>query len=246
MTEKKSEHSVRKRAGKINTNKLVFVLLLVVVIVALAGCGIGYYFNSIKMEEIATDSEAVQTLSSRYFRGASACIDYNLGLYTDGTMNAKDLDYDKKEQIVIDYAVRKGYDKIGLSELRELYKLLFNDGSSLEQKYYYEATSGAYEKEGDDYVLSAYSACSTARPPEMVCQVIDKAYKNGRNIKVITGLYSGTADDQKLFSGLSWEGEPLGIYGEIDPTEADLQKWEIVYKYDDKLKTYFLDYTKKL
>ncbi len=235
-----------KRTRIFSSDKLVFATVIMVVALALVGCGIGYYFNNIKMEEISTDDKVVLDLTNKYFRGTDACLEYGMGLFTDGTVSTKDMDYDKKEEIAIDYAIRKDYDKVGFSELREVYKLLFNDGSTLQEKLYYESTSGSYKKEGNDYVLSARSACSTKRPPEMVCQVIDKAYKSNSSIKVIAGLYSGTADDQKLYSGLKWEGEPLGIFGEFDPAEKDLEKWEIVYKYNDKLKTYFLDYTKKL
>ncbi len=247
-TDKKSEKRTRKRTRFFATNKLVLgVLIIVVILVIVAGC-IGYYFNNIKMDEIPTDDEQVATLATRYFRGTSACLDYNLGIFSDGTVNAKDLSYDTKEEIVIDYAVRKGYDKIGFNELKEVYNLLFNDGSTLQEKYYYESTSGAYEKIGDAYELNTYSACSAARPLEMICQVIDKAYKSDREIKIITGLYSGTADTQNLYSGLNWDDEHLlGVFGEIEePTADNLAKWEIVYKYNDKLKTYYLDHTKKL
>lgn len=247
-TDKKSEKRTRKRTRFFTTNRLVLgVLIIVVILVIVAGC-IGYYFNNIKMDEISTDDEQVATLSTRYFRGTSACLDYNLGVFSDGTVNAKDLSYDTKEEIVIDYAARKGYDKIGLKELMELYKLFFNDGSTLQEKQYYESSSGHYEKDGEDYVLEVYSACSASEPPEMICQVVDKAYKSSNEIKIITGLVSGTAETGNLYSGLNWDDEHLlGVYGEIEePTADKLAKWEIVYKYNDKLKTYYLDHTKKL
>lgn len=244
MPEKKPQP--KKRSRKFNSNKLIFLVLIAVVVCALAACGVGYYLDSIKMEEISIEDETVENLTTKYFRGSSACIEYDLGLFSDDTINTKDLDYDTKEEIVIDYAVRKNYDKIGFSELKELYSSMFNDGSALEEKYYYDSTSGYYEKDGDVYILEVYSACSAARPPEMICLVPDKAYKSSQGIKVITGLYSGTADTQYLYSGLNWESDALGLYGEIDPTESELAKWEIYYKYDSKLGRYFLDSTKKL
>lgn len=245
-TTRKYKQKTPRRVRKSASNKFIFVMLIVVVAIALIGCGIGYYVNSTKMEEVSLDDEDVVNLANKYFRGKNACLDYGIQLFSDGTVSAKDLSYDTKEQIAIDYAVKKHYDRIGFNELREIYALLFNDGSSLQEKTYYESTGGEYEKDGDIYRLSAYAACTTAHPQEMVCLVIDKAYKSTRGIKVITGLYSGTADTQYLYSGLNWDGEPLGLYGEINPAEQDLAKWEIVYNYDGKLGHYFLDHTKKL
>lgn len=239
-----ADRKTRKR--KLSSNRLVFGVFIVIVIVTLIGCGIGYYLNNIKMDEIPTDDEEVVELSKKYFRGTNACTDYNLHLFTDGKASAKDLDYNVKKEIAIEYAIRNDYNKISFNELAEIYKLLFNDGSNLEEKYYYKSTSGSYEKEGGVYALTKKSKCKSVRPPEMTCLVIDKAYKSNRNIKVITGLYSGTADTQYLYSGLNWDTEPLGLYGEITPSDQNLAKWEIVYKYDDKLGRYYLDYTKKL
>ena len=236
-----------RRKKKFSSNKLVTVILVVLVAIVITGCAIGYYINANRMEEISVEDETVTALATKYFRGPSACTDYALGLFSDGAVSAKDLDYDTKQEITIDYAVRKGYDNLGFAELKEIYALLFNDGTSLKESSYYEATSGYYEKNGDVYNLTAYSACAAAQPYEMVCIVPDKAYRNDRSIKYVVGLYSGTAETQNLYSGLNWDDDSfIGVYGEIEPTDSDLAKWEIVYKYDDKLGHYFLDYTKKL
>ena len=236
-----------RRKKKISSNKLIAVILVALVTIVVIGCAIGYYINANHEEEISVEDEEITSLATKYFRGASACIDYSLGLFKDGTMNTKDLDYDTKQAVVIDYAIRKGYNYIGFTELKELYGLLFNDGSSLKESSYYEATSGYYEKEGDTYKRNAYSACSAARPPEMICLVPDKAYKSAHGLRYVVGLYSGTSETQNLYSGLNWNDDALlGVYGEIDPAESDLAEWEIIFKYDNKLGHYFLDYTKKL
>lgn len=236
----------KKKSRNFSSNKLIVIILIAVVAMALVGCGVGYYLNSTKMEEISTEDDLIVNLSTKYFRGTNSCIDYNQGLLSDGTVSSKDLSYDTKEQIVIEYAIAKGYDKIGLKELRELYTLLFNDGSSLQEKLYYESTGGTYERDGDIYRATIYPSCEAAMPSELMCLVIDKAYKSDRNVKVVVGVFSGTAEDGKLYSGLDWNSESFGIYGEVDPAEQDLAKWEIVYKYNDKLGHYFFDYTRKL
>lgn len=236
-----------RRKKKFSSNKLVTVILVVLVAIAITGCAIGYYINANCMEEISFEDEPLAGLTQKYFRDVNACIDYNIKYFGDGTTYAKDLSYEEKEQAVIDYAVRKGYDKIGIDELRELYSLLFNDGDTLKSSPYYETSSGYYVKDGDIYNLTAYSVCDAAEPPEMTCLVVDKAYKSNRTIKVTTGLYSGTAETGYLYSGLNWDEDNLiGAYNEVDPFESNLAKWEIVYRYDDKLGHYFLDYTKKL
>lgn len=246
-TEKKRQKQDRqKRTRKISSNKLVFVMLISVVAIALIGCGIGYYINSTKMEEISIEDEDVVSLTTKYFRGVDSCIDYNLGLLSDGTVSVKDLSYDAKEEIAIDYAVKKRYNKIGFNELKEVYRLLFNDGSSLLEKQYYESTGGNYEKSGDIYELTYYSSCDSIMPDELICFDIDKAYKSDQKIKVVAGVFSGTIETQKLYSGLNWDAESFGVYGEANPDEQNLAKWEIVYKYNDKLNHYLLDYTKKL
>ena len=246
-TDKKPEKRVRKHARFFTSNKLVLGVLIAVVVLVIAGCCIGYYIENNKMEEISTDDDIVTTLATRYFRAPNACVEYDLGLFSDGTVSAKDLSYDTKEQIAIEYAVNKEYDKIGFNELKEVYSLLFKDGSALQEKYYYESASGTYEKDGDVYVLDAYAACAVDMPPELICMDIKEAYKSNNKVKIIAGLFSGTAETGNLYSGLDWDDDHLlGAYGEVDLENQDFAKWEIVYKYNDKLKTYYLDYTKKL
>ena len=242
----KKTNSSKKRTKKFSSNKLIVVILIVVVALAITGCGVGYYFNELKMEEISIDDELVTELYNRYLRGKDVCLDYKTKIFGEGKVSAKDMDYNTKEEIVIDYLAKKGYRNIGFNEMKESYRMLFNDGSELIEKDYYSSASGNYEKDGNQYILYKVSQCSSRRPYEMICLVPDKAYKSNHALKVVAGLYSGTADTQNLYSGINWEGEPLGVFGEINPVEKDLVKWEIVFKYDNKLNRFFLDYTKKL
>lgn len=246
-TSKTSAKHTRKRTRFFTSNRLVFGTVILVVILAMAGCGIGYYFNNVKMEEISVDDNLVTTLATRYFRGPNACVEYDLGLFSDGTVYAKDLSYDTKEQLAIEYAVVKGYNKISFSELKEVYNLLFDDGSTLQEKYYYESTSGTYEKYGNTYELEAYPTCVASMPMKTICMDNKEAYKSSSRVKIIAGLFSGTAETGNLYSGLNWDDDHLlGAYGEFDLENQDFAKWEIVYRYNSKLGTYFLDYTKKL
>ena len=73
-------------------------MLIVVVAIALIGCGIGYYVNSTKMEEVSLDDEDVVNLANKYFRGKNACLDYGIQLFSDGTVSAKDLSYETLRQ----------------------------------------------------------------------------------------------------------------------------------------------------
>lgn len=225
--------------------KTYYPVLLVTVIALICGI-VSFFIQENQFEEIPTNDKTVVDLHKKYFRSEDVCLDYNIKLFVDGTISVKNMSYEDKEKVAIDYASRKGYDKIGFNELGEVYSFLFNDGSSLIEKNYYESTSGTYRKDGDIYVLDGYSKCSTFMPVESVCLIINKAYKSKHNIKVVVGVVSGTANDRYLYSGLDWDTEPLGLYGEFDPAEKDLAQWEIVYRYDDKLGHYFLDYTKKL
>lgn len=248
--EKKIEKPAKKSAGKrtrhLSSNKLVAVIFVSVIAIILIACGIAYFINVNHMEEVSIEDDEVVALEYKYLRGESACIDYSIKLFNDGTLSVKDMDYDSKEQIAIDYAARRGYDKLSYNELSEIYKLLFNDGSSLQQKLYYESTGGSYEKTGEAYELAVGATCSSTMPYELVCLSVNKAYKSDQRIAIVAGLASGTAETGYLYSGLDWNAEPLGIYGEFEIQSDQLAKWEIGFKYDNKLKKYFLDYTKKL
>ena len=219
---------------------------LAVIIIALICSVIALIIEENKFDEISIDDETVIDLHKKYFRDTDACIDYGVKLFSDGTVSLKNMDYDAKEQVAIDYAARKHYDKIGYNELNEVYRLLFNDGTNLTEKTAYYATSGNYTRDGDTYKLESFSKCATSMPDELICPIIKQAYKSNHALKVIVGLFSGTAEDHLIYSGLNWDAEPLGVYGSFDVTEKDLDKWEIVYRYDDKLGRYFLDHTKKL
>lgn len=235
-----------KKKVKRKSNRLVAVIFVSAIAIILIACGIAYFVNANHMDEVSTEDDDIIALATRYFRGTKACIGYDVKLLVDGEQNVKDMDYESKEQLAIDYAIRKDYDRIGYDELNEIYHLLFNDGSSLKSKAYYETSSGYYRKNSEVYELTAYSVCSAARPPEMVCLAVDKAYKSDRAIKLIADVYSGAAETGYLYSGIDWSVKPLGVYGDVTPSEEDLAKWELTFKYDNKLKRYFLTSTKKL
>ncbi len=230
---------------KFPTSLLLAIPPIVIIIVFAIGVIVDIIEDN-KMEEISIEDKAVVDLHKKYFRDTDACIEYGVKLFADGTVSSKNMDYDTKEQVAIDYAARKHYDKIGYDELNEVYRLLFNDGTNLTEKTAYYATSGNYTRDGNTYKLESFSKCATSMPDELICPVIKQAYKSKHAIKVIVGLFSGTAEDHMIYSGLNWDAEPLGVYGSFDVSEKDLDKWEIVYHYDDKLGRYLLDYTKKL
>lgn len=247
-TAKKKSETTKKHARKLSNNKLVAVIFVSVITIILVACGILYFVNANRMDEVPIEDDEIVTLATRYFRGTDSCMDYNLGLFIDGTMSVRDLNYDTKEKLAIEYAISKRYDQIGYNELNEVYHLLFNDGTNLEKNDYYESTSGYYESSGNNYELYIETDCAATRPPEMVCLAMSKAYKSDNGAKIIYGVFSGTAETGYLYSGVNWDAEPLGIYGEIDllEQEPNFTKWEANFKYDKKLKRYFLDSTKKL
>lgn len=240
--------STKKRSRKLSGNKLVAVIFVSVIAIILIACGIAYFVSANHMDEVSIEDKDIVTLATKYFRGTDSCMDYNFGLFIDGVMSVKDLNYDTKEKLAIEYAIGKRYDQIGYNELNEVYHLLFNDGTSLEKKDYYESTSGYYESSSGNYELYIEATCAATRPPEMVCLAMDKAYKSDNGAKIIYGVFSGTAETGYLYSGVNWDAEPLGMYGEVDllEQEPNFAKWEANFKYDKKLKRYFLDSTKKL
>lgn len=237
-----------KKRSRSPSNKLVTIIFVSVIAIILIACGIAYFVNANHMDEISIEDNDVIALANRYFRGTDACMDYNLGLFVDGSMSVKNMDYDTKESLAIEYAVGKRYDQISYNELNEVYHLLFNDNTDLERKDYYEATSGYYDLNGDIYDLYLEAICAAARPPEMVCLSTNKAYKSSNAIKIIYGVFSGTAETGNIYSGVNWDTEPLGVYGEFDllEQEPNFDKWEANFKYDKKLNRYFLDSTQKL
>jgi hypothetical protein len=237
-----------KKKTKKKSNKLVTVIFVSVIAIILIACGILYFVNANHMDEVSIEDDEIVAMATRYFRGTDSCMDYNLGLFIDGTMSVKDMDYDTKEDLAIEYAINKRYDKISYDELNEVYHLLFNDGSNLEKKSYYASTSGYYEASGDNYELYIETACTAEQPLEMTCLALEEAYKSKNGAKIIYGVFSGTAETGYIYSGINWDTEPLGMYGEVDllEQEPNLAKWEAVFKYNSKLNRYFLDYTKKL
>ncbi len=237
-----------KKKTKGKSNKIVAVIFVSVIAIIFVACGILYFVNANRMDEVSIEDDDIVAIATRYFRGTDSCIDYNLGLFIDGTMSVKDLSYDVKENLAIEYAINKKYDQIGHDELNEVYRLLFNDGSNLQKKSYYESTSGYYEANNDVYELYMETACTAEQPPEMTCLALNKAYKSGNSAKIIYGVFSGTVETGYIYSGVNWDAEPLGMYGEVDllEQEPNFAKWEANFKYDKKLKRYFLDSIKKL
>lgn len=243
ISAKDGNHS-RKR--KLTSSKLITVILIAVVVIAIIACAIGYFVNANHMDEVPMEDAEIVALAKKYFRGEDACTDYSIKLFTDEIVSMKTLDYNTKEELAIEYAITKRFDQIGYYELNEVYHLLFNDGTDLQKKAYYESTSGYYEQNGETYDLYADSSCASANPYEMTCHVFYNAYKSDRGAKIIFGIFSGTAEDGYIYSGLNWDAEPLGLYGDVDIMAQNLERWEAVFKYDNKLNRYYLDYTKKL
>lgn len=246
----KSKVDSKKRSRSKKVLQALPIVGLVALIIALVATLVLVIMNftTTPMKEIAPDAEIIGVPMERYFFDTDGgCTNFDDILLADGKVDTKDLSDELKEHITINYLISQKYNGYPYSYINETYQSFFGTGENILERDIYETQDGKISKNEDGIYVSE-SNC--AAPEVYTCVVLDKAYKSEKNdiLKATVGVFTVTSESGEVRTGLSTEGESLGLRADFDVKGrlGELPKWELTFKIDKRAGLYQLITTNKI
>lgn len=235
---------MKKREIK-NWNKIFIGATCVVLgIVVVALCVM--YFVSHHLSQVDGEDETVAMLMKEYFNGDKSCTNFSAPLMDGDTMTLSEISNEVKETVTITNIIEDKVTGISYSYINEYYHNLFGNSSDIERKEKYEVVGADLTLDEDGlYYRSKY--CD--RPERAMCFFLDSAYKSDVEVKLILGVMTRDLVNTKYYGGIveNAEGvEEIDIDPETEEFVKDLPRWEVWFKYSNKLGRYILDRTVKI
>lgn len=235
---------MKKREVK-NWNRIFIGVACAVLGVVVVALGI-MYFVSHHLNQVDGEDETVAMLMEEYFNGDKSCTNFTAPLMDNDTMTLTEISSETKEIVTITDIVKDDITGISYSYINEYYHNLFGNDSDIERREKY-AVVGADLTLGEDGLYYRDKYCG--KPERAMCFFLDSAYKSDVEVKLVLGVMTRDLVNAKYHGGIVGENEDAETI-DVDPeTEEfikDLPRWEVWFKYNDKLGRYILDRTVKI